>query len=232
MISEISSSWFFHRVRVHRFRCVPEHYPAIRMIAVRRTALRTSRSNRSAVGRRRRCCGDPKPSGASASPSRRPALPRARSWYGQCRASHVSRARARSDVHPATVYGALRAVIEIPVASDYAELIGHELEHVIEHDRGHRPARSGQREGSDVVEVAERRLRNRARDRGGRLAATPRGPRGTTDDAVSSAGRQTAVSGAGHRRAGLGPSTAGRRAGPAKSVVSGSATASTAHKDY
>ena len=50
-------------------------------------------------------------------------------------------------------YGALRAVIEIPVSGDHAELIGHELEHVLEQIEDldlPALARAGRR---DIVEV-------------------------------------------------------------------------------
>ena len=49
-------------------------------------------------------------------------------------------------------YGMVRAVIEIPIASDYAELIPHEFEHVIEVMEGLNLAQRAD-EGDDVVEV-------------------------------------------------------------------------------
>lgn len=47
----------------------------------------------------------------------------------------ASTTRARSTMRR-FVYGALRIVIEIPVAADYIELLPHELEHVIEQLEG------------------------------------------------------------------------------------------------
>jgi len=49
------------------------------------------------------------------------------------RATLEPRASSRITRH---VFGALRVVVEIPVNSDHAELIGHELEHVIEQIEG------------------------------------------------------------------------------------------------
>lgn len=62
--------------------------------------------------------------------------------------------RARS-VITRHLYGALRAVIEIPIAGGQVELIGHELEHVIEQIEGlNLPELARSRDGS-VVEVQD-----------------------------------------------------------------------------
>jgi len=51
------------------------------------------------------------------------------------------------------LHGAIRVVIEIPVASDYVELLPHELEHVIEQLEGVNLATLARRGGHGVIEI-------------------------------------------------------------------------------
>lgn len=74
------------------------------------------------------------------------------------------RCRAKATIRR-YAFGALRAVIEIPMPSDYAELLAHELEHVIEQIEGTDLAaraamsRSGVEQiGNGVYETARARL--------------------------------------------------------------------------
>jgi hypothetical protein len=101
--------------------------------------------------------------------------------------SLVSSARAHA-TFTRYEYGMVRAVIEIPIASDYAELIPHEFEHVIEMIEGIDHAQRAGSSGSGVVEV-ERGSFETARATEAGLAAS-REVHGNTDEAVRRTGRQ------------------------------------------
>ena len=66
----------------------------------------------------------------------------------------VTAPRARSTI-TRHVFGALRATIEIPIAGEYAELIGHELEHVIEQVDGLNLATLSRAGAAGIIEVQD-----------------------------------------------------------------------------
>ena len=149
---------------------------------------------------------------------------------GVPRSTLEGRARSQITRH---VFGALRAVVEIPVNGDYAELIGHELEHVIELIEGIDLPRRAREGAADVVEVQSGVYETARAKAAGQTIADE--SRGDDDPVYAAASKGVACRDAGPAHAGLasGPDIVVEALSPAAQFRSAQASAGgpQVHKD-